>query len=181
MKTLPVSLNRSFDKGFTLIEILVVVLIVSIMSGIAVTQLPGFVQRGDFDLESRRLKTLLDMAREEALVQATEYGFKPVKEGYAFYQFDEVAQDWEETLESPFHRRKLPEDFHLDLEISGEKLTLSEEKDPPPLLLLSSGEVSPFTLRIYQENTSTNASTNAPTSSSMKSDGYGDIKWVEDP
>ena len=88
MKTLPVSLNRSFDKGFTLIEILVVVLIVSIMSGIAVTQLPGFVQRGDFDLESRRLKTLLDMAREEALVQATEYGFKPVKEGYAFYQFD---------------------------------------------------------------------------------------------
>ncbi|MFT5209697.1 MAG: general secretion pathway protein H [Flavobacterium sp.] len=178
MKTMPASLNRAFMRGFTLIEILVVVLIVSIMSGIAVTQLPGFVQTGDFDLESRRLKTLLDMAREEALVQATEFGFKPDEEGYAFYQFDEVSQDWQETLERPFHRRKLPEDFHLDLEISGEKLTLSEEKDPPPLLLLSSGEVSPFTLRIYQESNATNA---PATSSSMKSDGYGDIKWLENP
>jgi type II secretion system protein H len=89
MKTMPASLNRAFMRGFTLIEILVVVLIVSIMSGIAVTQLPGFVQTGDFDLESRRLKTLLDMAREEALVQATEFGFKPDEEGYAFYKYQE--------------------------------------------------------------------------------------------
>ncbi|MFT7686680.1 MAG: general secretion pathway protein H [Candidatus Azotimanducaceae bacterium] len=168
MKAHPSNKNR----GFTLIEILVVVLIVSIMSGIAVTQLPSFVQSGDFDLESLRVKTLLDMAREEALVQASEFGFKPNDEGYAFYQFDEESQVWVEVLESPFHRRILPEDFFLDLQIAGQKLELSDEKDPPPLLLLSSGEVSPFTLRIYQKNAY---------SKSMKSDGFGDIVWAVDP
>jgi len=160
----------SHYRGFTLIEILVVILIVSIMSGIAVTQLPSFVQKGDFNLESQRLKALLELAREEALVQTIEFGFKPDEEGYAFYVYDEISQTWTEYVERPFHRRTLSEEFSLDLEIAGEKLALSDEKDPPPLLLLSSGEVSPFTLTITQDG---------DISKSMESDGYGDIKWSD--
>jgi len=157
-------------RGFTLIEILVVILIVSIMSGIALTQLPGFVQKGDFNLESQRVKALLELAREEALVQTIEFGFKPDDEGYAFYTYNEITQDWTEYNERPFHRRVLSEEFSLELQIADEKLVLSDEEDTPPLLLLSSGETSPFTLTIYQDEN---------LSRSMSSDGYGDIKWSD--
>jgi len=141
------------------------------MSGIAVTQLPGFVQSGDLDLESRRLKTLLSMAREEAQSQVIEFGFKAIDEGYAFYRYDEVAQSWIQYEESPFYPRTLPEYIDFELKISGDKLSLSEEEDTPALLLLSSGEVSPFSLRVFQED---------GLERTMESDGYSDIHWRED-
>ena len=65
------------SAGFTLLEILIVLFIVAIMSGVVVANLPSFAQTDDFDTETRRLKTLLDLARLEAQVQTSEFGFKP--------------------------------------------------------------------------------------------------------
>ena len=160
-------------RGFTLVEILVVLLIVSIMSGVVLVNLPGFAQNADFDAESRRLKVLLDLAREEAIVQASEFGFKPTTSGYAFFIYDEGAQKWFEYGQSPLQPRTLPDGIDLDLSIEGERLSLSirGESSVPPLLLLSSGEMTPFTLTIIQEPT---------IERSMRSDGYGDIEWLED-
>lgn len=159
--------------GFTLIEILVVMFIVSIMFGVTVANLPGFAGTADFELESRRLKTLLDIAREESMAQALELGFMPKSDGYAFYVYNEIEQNWVEYNEAPLHRRTLPEGIKLDLKIEGESLKLVAEKESsiPPLLLLSSGETSIFTLTIYQGR---------EIERSMNCDGYGDINWLED-
>jgi general secretion pathway protein H len=165
--------DRAAPAGFTLIEILVVLFIISIMSGIAVANLPGFTQTREFDTEVRRLKTLLDMAREESIVQATEFGFAQTKEGYGFYTYDERSQSWKEYVESPFQPRKLPESIELELKVEKQKLTLATQKKEttPSLLLLSSGEVTPFTLTILQGD---------DLERSMRSDGYGDIEWLDD-
>lgn len=160
-------------RGFTLIEILVVLLIVSIMSGVVLVKLPGFAQTADFDAESRRLKILLDLVREESIVQASEFGFKPTPSGYAFFIYNEGAQKWFEYEQAPFRPRTLPGEIALDLSIEGERLSLSiaREGSVPPLLLLSSGEVTPFTLTIFKGR---------EIQRSMGSDGYGDIQWLDD-
>jgi len=162
--------------GFTLIEILVVMFIIAIMTGIAVIKLPSFTVTDDFDTESRRLLAVLQMARDEDLYQADELGFRPERHGYRFFVYDDVKQSWTELAESPFSSRQLPDDVELDLEVEGDALTLSPEDGDddgsgrtPPVLILSSGEITPFRLRLR--------SPAHDLSETLVSDGYGDFAW----
>ena len=159
--------------GFSLIEIMVVLFIVSIMSGIGIANLPRFAQTGDFDLESRRLRVLLDMAREESITQAVEFGFRPTEAGYAFFTYSEVEQNWFEYEVRPFQKRNLPQDIALELNVEESEFSLATENEEgiPPVLLLSSGETTPFTLTIFQ---------GPELSKSLTSDGYSDLEWLED-
>ena len=161
------------QTGFTLIEILVVLFIVSIMSGLVVVNLPSFTRTQDFDTEARRLEVLLQMAREHAVVQAVEMGFTVEDDGYSFYYYDEIAQSWAQMQQAPFGVRKLPETITLSLEIVGKGFSLADNEDAkgPKLLLLSSGETTPFELEILQQ---------PDLSKRLQSDGYSDIEWVED-
>jgi len=164
---------RQPPMGFTLVEILVVLFIVSIMSGLVVANLPSFTRTQDFDTEARRLEVLLDMAREHAVVQAVEMGFMVEDDGYSFYFYNEIEQAWEQMQESPFSVRALPETIRLSLEIQGEEFKLADDEDSkgPKLLLLSSGETTPFELEIYQQ---------PDLSKILSSDGYSDIDWMID-
>lgn len=70
-------------RGFTLIEILVVVLILSAVLGMVTLRLT----RDDRDLvrdEADRLVLLLQAAREEAILQGGLFAFEMTKEGYRF-------------------------------------------------------------------------------------------------
>ena len=106
-------------------------------------------------------------------MQATAFGFAETDEGYGFYTSAARTPSWEEYGQSPFQPRKLPESIKLELKVEKQKLTLSTQKKEtkPSLLLLSSGEVTPFTLTILQGD---------DLERSMRSDGYGDIEWLDD-
>ena len=56
--------------GFTLLEILIVLLMVSVLVGVTVPNLPAVVDTADYDLEARRLELLLNMARGEAVLDS---------------------------------------------------------------------------------------------------------------
>jgi general secretion pathway protein H len=157
-------------RGFTLIEILVVLFIVSIMTGIAVVNLPRFTQTGDFDTEADRLKVVLEMLRDEALVQANEYGFKAETNAYQFFIYDDLQQNWVILEERPFIERELQGKVRLSLTVEGDELNLGEEGEAPPVLILSSGEISPFELEIQSE-------IDHEIVRILECDGYGAISW----
>ncbi len=171
----PINLGR----GFTLVEILVVILIVSIMSGIVIASLPGFTRGADFETETRRVKALLELIREEALMQSTEYGFKLDTDGagrlngYSFHVYDELNQAWVQFEEPPFRARELDEGIEARLDIEGEPFSLDEEDDEatPSVMILSSGELTPFSLSIFQGR---------DLSRTLVSDGYGDLIWEDE-
>jgi general secretion pathway protein H len=73
--------------GFTLIEILVVVVIIAVIVGLASVQLV----RGPGDLvreESERLALLLRAAREEAILQGRVFAFGAGRESYRFLRLE---------------------------------------------------------------------------------------------
>ncbi len=160
-------------KGFTLIEILVVLFIISIMTGIALVNLPGFMQSGDFDAEADRLKVVLEMLRDEALIQANEYGFKPEPDGYQFFIYNELQQQWDLLEERPFTERNTKNKIQLSLNVEGDELRLGENDEAPPILILSSGEITPFELEVH-------SGTEAGSMRVLVSDGYGAISWRND-
>ncbi|MEX0941848.1 MAG: type II secretion system minor pseudopilin GspH [Pseudomonadales bacterium] len=160
-------------QGFTLIEILVVVFIVTILAGVTVMNLPQFARTGNLDTEARRIKVLLEMAREEALLQATELGFKPDKDGYLFFVYDEAAGRWSGMTERPFQPRQLDEAVTLALRVEDNEFVLGDEgRDMPPILLLSSGETTPFELTIGMRS--------GESSKTLVSDGIGELVWKAD-
>jgi type II secretory pathway pseudopilin PulG len=158
----------------------VVLLIVSIMSSVAVVSLPGISQSSDFDTEVRRLEVLLELARDEALMQSSELGFRLDRDqfgytsGYSFYIYDDLNQAWNRYDRAPFKPRQLADDIRLALQIEGEtdrfRLDDEETDNIPPVMLLSSGETTPFDLTIYREPDLT---------VTLRADGYTQIERVE--
>lgn len=158
-----------------------VLLIVSIMSSVAVVSLPGVSQSNDFDTEVRRLEVLLELARDEALMQSSELGFRLERgqfgaaTGYSFYIYDDLNQTWSRYDRAPFKPRQLADDIRLRLQIEGEterfRLDDEEEQNIPPVMLLSSGETTPFDLTIFRE---------PDLSVTLRADGYTQIERVAD-
>lgn len=161
---------RNSIQGFTLIEILVVLFIVTILAGLTVASFPAFVQNADMDTETRRLELLFSMARTEAMMDSAEFGFRSTETGYEFLKFDDGSQSWKRVA-SPFQERRLPEDLRMTIQADSEGFRLLGE-NLPPVLILSSGETTPF--RIIFE------SRYDEVEHTFVSDGYGDFRWDAD-
>ena len=164
--------------GFTLVEILVVLIIVSVMSGIVVTSLPSSFQNSDFDEESLRLKTVIELIREESLTRASEYGLKTDKDNYSFFVYNEIEQNWTQLNTKPYAEHKLGYGILLKTSIEDNELILTDEEDEessvpnaPRILLLSSGEMTPFeiTIALGRDKTRT-----------LVSDGYSELAWQDE-
>ena len=147
-------------KGFTLIEILVVLFIVSLLTGLVVANLPAFVSQADFEEEAERLKFVFEYGHETAQVDAVEIGVELATDSYGFVIFDESRQTWISSDLSELRYHELPQGLILELTTEGEPLRLVEpgedadstQERQPELLLLSSGETSIFELSLVAED-----------------------------
>ena len=149
------ALSRS--AGFSLLELMVVVAIIGLMAG-------AFVFSGTLGGEGRiqereawRLRGLIELLREEALMQNRDYAIEFRETGYRFLQFDYNERRWLPPLtERLFVDYRLPDErLELELTLEGRfaALDLEFEETPedevehePQLLVLSSGELTPFEL-----------------------------------
>ena len=169
---------KSRTTGFTLIEILVVLLIVSIMSGLVIANMPSMTRTADFETEVKRLQLVLELAREEALMQSSEFGFRVNRKrasdaaSYSFLIYDDLNQTWSDYAVPPLQSHDLPEDMALFLDVEGEGFSLeeSDEEGLPPVMLLSSGETTPFDLTI---------SLGRELAVTLRADGYTRISPVD--
>nr|WP_167492553.1 type II secretion system minor pseudopilin GspH [Pseudomonas leptonychotis] len=138
-------------KGFTLIELLVVLVILGSLIGIAVLSV-GIAGPGrELHNEAERLAGLIGVLAEEAVLDNQEYGLLLSREAYQVLRYDSTKQAWQALSNKP---HQLPAWAQLSVELEGTALELpaAEGEEPskttlvPQLLLLSSGEISPFRL-----------------------------------
>ncbi|RKZ41828.1 MAG: type II secretion system protein GspH [Gammaproteobacteria bacterium] len=130
-------------KGFTLIEIMVVMIIISVILTFMTLSIGdgGLAQK--LKQEAQRFASLLTMASQEAIMQSKEMGVSFEIDGYHFYVLQE--QQWQASQDEIFRPRRLPPGIESELYLEGESIVLNNmEKNAPQLLLLSSGELTPF-------------------------------------
>ncbi len=179
------STESTAGRGFTLVEVLVVVVIIALLATFVVIRLP--TSSGDRMLarEVNRMTALLQLASEEALFQGRDLGLHIDLNSYSWHQFDPQALNWIPLQDIEALRpRELPElvEFELVVEGRGAKLEPSdkerrqirererqaadenEEEDDdddegtvqastvaPQVMILASGELTPFTLAFQSE------------------------------
>jgi len=110
-------------SGFTLIEILVVLFIVSMLTGLVVANLPGFVSRADYEEEMQRLNFALNQGLAKAEIEASEVGVMIYADGYEFLVYDELTNGWIPALERSLIKHRLPETLRLVLALEGEPIS----------------------------------------------------------
>lgn len=185
-------MTRKFDneRGFTLIEILVVVIIIAIISSIGLMSMSLISDDRELETERKRLASLIEIARDEAMMQGRELGLELMTSTYRFVEFDPYQSRWSEIPgDDLFRLRQLPEGMEFELYLEDKQIVLENDpqefNDPdesemsaaaqsylPHVFLYSSGELTPYEIHL-----------NRPLNDqqlAMRGDMLGEIEFLDE-
>lgn len=159
------------QRGFTLIELLVVLVIISMFSGMIVLSIGDNFSR-ELRGEAERFQRLVVAATDEAIYTSSQLGVVIDKNSYSLVRLDTVSQSWQPFNTQAFRMHSLPESMKMtwsvdgftrpgtedapqDLSFGDDAVDANNNDDEsegsglnltPQLLMLSSGEVSVFSV-----------------------------------
>jgi general secretion pathway protein H len=149
------------QAGFTLLEVLVVIVIIGILTSMAVISVN--VLGGDHEMqqEAERLQAILLQSREDAIMQSRDLGMRLDETDYEFLEYDGRTGKWVAVENDPLLRaRTLPEGLRLGLRVEDRAVQLktmqpATDRDPisPQIVLQASGELAPFDLLLSRDGT----------------------------
>ncbi|MFC4698615.1 type II secretion system minor pseudopilin GspH [Glaciecola siphonariae] len=168
-------------QGFTLLELILVIAVIGLIVSTVTYNVIGRDPSDEVEQETRKLQVLFDMASDYAVMNQQQLGLRidDEKMAYEFVALNE-EQKWRPIEAQPiFASTELPEYvsvelvlddlpwksqdslfdttvFDESLSVSNDGVEIGNEEDieppPPQILLLSSGEITPFELRlVYDE------------------------------
>ena len=167
--------KRSVPRGFTLLEVMLVLLLMGLAAGYVMFNAFGASKSDLLKSQAQRLQVIVDMASDYAVLNQQQLGIRveQAENSYYFVYLDD-EDEWQRvedekmyapyTLPEPFtltlNLDDLPwdeEDSLFDRDLFDENLSVSdagvdigseEEKSlpPPQILIMSSGEITPFSL-----------------------------------
>jgi len=178
------------DRGFTLIEILVVVIIIAIISSIGLMSMNLIGDDRELGTERDRLASLIEIAQDEAMMQGRELGLELMTSTYRFVEYDPYQLRWSEiTGDDLFRLRQLPdgmefqlylEDKLIVLQNNPQELEQSTESESdgasdnylPHIFLFSSGELTPYEIHLFRPMNDQHLA--------MRSDMLGEIEFLNE-
>ena len=173
------SVKKNSQQGFTLLEIMLVILLIGIASSAVVMTLPSQSNKeSDPQWQADRFITLLQLVEDEALMTGREFGLVLKENSYQFTRYDYKQKKWLAIDEGIFSKeRTFSKELLLKHTLTGsvwdqiesasddsfikdeDRVHIGEEKKQlsfkPQVFIMSSGETTPFSLE-FSENSDDN-------------------------
>jgi len=129
--------KRPIELGFTLIEILIVVLIIGITLGFALLAFGDFGANRRAVVSAEEFSSYIKLVQHQAILEANALGVRIDKQSYETYRFEHGI--WQPMPEkSIFHRRILPSPIVANL-----RNNLRNAKNPA-IVITGSGAMTEF-------------------------------------
>lgn len=174
------SRTQHLSTGFTLLEVMLVLLLIGLSAGYVIFNAFGASQSDLLKDQAQRMQVIVDMASDYAVLNQQQLGIRIEEDDNAYYfVYLDENDKWQRVEdENIYATHTLPEQFSMSLnlddlpwdvedrlfdrELFDENLSVSEdgveigneeeEQLPPPqILIMSSGEITPFTLSFNYE------------------------------
>ncbi|AMO58281.1 type II secretion system minor pseudopilin GspH [Endozoicomonas montiporae] len=188
---------RHHHKGFTLLEIMLVLLLLGLATSVVVPNITFSNGSAELQRAAERFAALVETAHEEAILSGRDLGVVINDNDYEFVQFGE--EGWESitqdrllrpaTLEENFRMRFTPGEtvWHTSLQqqqqdtLLEDWFTKPEDMKEPHLYIWSSGDMTPAEIVFsIQPSGSGNRLSNRLPSFTLQIEETGDVSLVED-
>ena len=154
------------SKGFTLVEILVVVVIMAVVISITALSVSATGRDSQLDEESRRIEGLVGLLHERAVLEGRDFGLRIEPAAYEFVVYDQRRDRWLMLdQEREFRHRELPKGITFQLQLDSQTVVIKpvdknlSNGDPPnpQVAIAASGEGTPFRLILLRDATQAKA------------------------
>jgi general secretion pathway protein H len=166
--------------GFTLLEVMLVLLIMGLATGAVVLSYSGENGPDLLKKQTQRLQVVFNMASDFAVLNQRQLGLRVEDDNKSYYfMYQDEEQEWQKLeLDDTFTEHTLPDLFTLELFLTDlpwetedslfssgvfdEELSVSDDGveigneedkklDPPQIFIFSSGEITPFSITLAYE------------------------------
>jgi general secretion pathway protein H len=174
------------SKGFTLVEILVVLVIMAVVISLAVLSVGATGRDSQLDEESQRIQGLVGLLHERALLEGRDFGLRIEPTAYEFVVYDPRRDRWMMLdQEQEYRHRQLPKGISFQLQLDSQTVvikpidrTLSSDVPPPApqVAVAASGEGTPFRLTLLRDATQAKAAVDGDALGKITREGSNQVE-----
>ena len=140
--------NTRSTQGFTLLELLVVLMILAVISSVVVLSFTDFGRDRSLLAAAERLALVIELARTEVSTRNEIWVLHVGRDHYYFEKQAESSNAWVQLKVRPFHPIRIDEDLEFVNHLRASDTERRTAGESPMLVLYPSGEISPLRLEV---------------------------------